>query len=92
MNTICLLTQVSVASWPSLNGGVSVRSSESPIVLAAAESKSGSLRVAAHKWFLGWFTASPMPEAEPGRLPSVAFTPSGLLVYEWETRDLFQQQ
>ena len=86
MNTTSLPTQASVASWPSLNGGVSMRSPESPIVLAAAaKGKSRSFWAAAHTWLLDLFTAPPMPEVEPRRVPSVAFTPSGPLVYEWET-------
>ena len=63
-----------------------MRSPESPIVLAAAaKGKSRSFWAAAHAWLLDLFTAPPMPEVEPRRLPSVAFTPSGPLVYEWET-------
>ena len=86
MNTISLPTRASVASWPSLNGGVLMRSPGSPIVLAAAaKGKSRNFWAAAHTWLLDLFTAPPMPEVEPRRLPSVAFTPSGPLVYEWET-------
>ena len=63
-----------------------MRSPESPIVLAvAAKGKSRSFWAASHMLLLDFFTASPMPEVEPRRLPSVAFTPSGPLVYEWET-------
>jgi AraC-like DNA-binding protein len=85
MNTTSLPTQGLVASWPSLNCGVSMRSPESSIVLAAAvKGKSRSFRVTAGTGLLDLFTATPMQDAGPRCLPSVTFTPSGPLVYRWQ--------
>jgi hypothetical protein len=37
-----------------------------------------------HRWLVDWVTAPSMEDAEPRPLPSVAFTPSGPLVYQWQ--------
>ena len=84
MNTTSLPTKTSVASWPSLNGGVSMRSPATSIVLAApVKGESRSFWATARTWLLDLFTAPSMRDVEPRYLPSVAFTPSGPLVYQW---------
>jgi hypothetical protein len=37
-----------------------------------------------HRWLVDLVTASSMEDVEPCRPPSVAFTPSGPLVYQWQ--------
>src|SRR5262249_50329146 len=83
MNTTSLPTQASAASWPSLNHGASMRPPESSIVLAAAvKGESRSFWAMAHTWLLDLFNAPSMREVEARCVPSVAFTPSGPLVYQ----------
>jgi len=48
----------------------------------------GELRcfcAAPHTWLLDLVTAPSMQDVEPRCLPSVAFTPSGPLVYQWQS-------
>ena len=53
------------------------------IVLAAVKGVSRCFW-AAYTWLLGLFTAAPMRDVESRCIPSVAFTPSGPLVYQWQ--------
>src|SRR5260370_39364990 len=79
---LSLPTQASIASWRSLNGGVSMLSPATSIVLAAAvKGESRSLRATEPTRLMDLFTATSMRVIEPGRLPSVDFTPSGSLLY-----------
>jgi len=85
MNTTSLPTQTSVASWPSLNGGVSMRSPATFIVPAAAvKRESRSFWATARTWLLDLFTAPSVRDVEPRCPPSVDFTPTGPLVYQWQ--------
>jgi hypothetical protein len=85
MNTTSLPTQASVASWPSVNGAVSTQSSATSIVLAAAEGESHSFLAAARTCLRDLFTPPPSTQDLERRcLPSVAFTPGGPLVYQWQ--------
>ena len=62
VNTTSSPTLAAVASWPSLNSGVSRRSPESSIVLpAAVKDKSRSFSARAHRWLLDLFTAPSNP-------------------------------
>jgi hypothetical protein len=86
MNTTSLLTNASDPSLSSLNGNLSRRSPATSLV------KAGSIK---DKWRTLWITARRRlgdlltpPSAGDGdlRCPvSVAFTPSGPLVYQWGT-------
>jgi len=46
--------------------------------------ESRSFWATARTWLLDLFTAPSMRDVEPRCLPSVAFTPSGPLVYQWQ--------
>jgi len=61
-----------------LGGEISATS----IVLAAVKGVSRCFW-AAYTWLLDLFTAPSMRDVEPRCMPSVAFTPSGPLVYKW---------
>jgi hypothetical protein len=85
MNTTSLPTQASVASWPSLNGAVSTQSSVTSIVLAAAvQGESHSFLATARTWLRDLFTPPSTQDLERRCLPSIAFTPGGPLVYQWQ--------
>ena len=85
MNTTSLPTQASVASWPSLNGAVSTQSSATSIVLAVAvQGESHSFLATARTWLRDLFTPPSTQDLERRCLPSVAFTPGGPLVYQWQ--------
>jgi hypothetical protein len=85
MYTTSLPTQPSAASLPSLNDGVSMQSPGTPIALAAAvKGESRNFWATARTWLLTLFTPTSIRDVEPRWLPSVVFTPSGLLVYQWQ--------
>jgi hypothetical protein len=85
MNTTSLSTHASAASLPLFNDAVSMWSPATSIVQAAAvKDKSHSFLATARAWFRDLFTPSLMREVEPRSLPSVAFMPSGPLVYQWQ--------
>jgi hypothetical protein len=50
---------------------------------AAVKGVSRSFWAGTYTWFLDLFTAPSMRDGEPRSMPSVAFTPSGPLVYQW---------
>jgi len=54
------------------------------IVLAAAVKGVSRCFWAAYTWLLDLFTAPSMRDVEPRCMPSVAFTPSGPPVYQWQ--------
>jgi hypothetical protein len=89
MNTTSLPTQASVASWPSLNVAVSTQSSATSIVLVAAvQGESDSFLATARTWLRDLFTPPSTQDLERRCLPSVAFTPGGPLVYQWQISSL----
>jgi hypothetical protein len=85
MNTTSLPTQASIASWPLLNGAVSTQSSATSIVLAAAvQNESHTFLATACTWLRYLFTPPSTQDLERRCLPTVAFTPGGPLVYQWQ--------
>jgi hypothetical protein len=44
------------------------------------------------RWLVDLVTASSMEDVEPRRLPSVAFTPSGPLVYKWQKNSVGERE
>jgi len=84
MNTTSLPTQASVASWPSLNVAVSTQSSATSIVLVAAVQGESDSFLATARRLRDLFTPPSTQDLERRCLPSVAFTPGGPLVYQWQ--------
>src|ERR1700730_5152571 len=92
MNTTSLPTQTSLASWPSLNGAVSTQSSATSIVLAphsgawvrAVQGESHRFLATARTWLRDLFTPPSTQDLERRCRPSIAFTPGGPLVYQWQ--------
>ena len=86
MNMTSLLTNASDPSLSSLNGNLSMRSPATSLVKAGSvKDKWRTLRVTARRW-LGDLLTPPSAGDGASRCPvSVAFTPSGPLVYQWGT-------
>jgi len=86
VNTTSLLTNASDPSLSSLNGNLSMRSPATSLVKAGSvKDKWRTLWVTALRW-LGDLLTPPSAGDGDSRCPvSVAFTPSGPLVYQWGT-------
>jgi len=85
MHTTSLHTQGSGASCLSLNVAAPPQSSATSIVLAAVvQGESHSFLATARTWLRDLFTPPSTQDLKRRGLPSVAFTPAGPLVYNWQ--------
>jgi hypothetical protein len=82
----CFFTDANRAeiSMVALAVGTSLPTQASVASWPSLKGESGCFCVASHTWLLDLVTAPSMQDVEPRCLPSVAFTPSGPLVYQWQ--------
>jgi hypothetical protein len=86
MNMTSLLTNASDPSLSSLDGNVSMRSPATSLVKAGSvKDKWRTLWVTARRWLGDLLTPASAGDGASGCPVSVAFTPSGPLVYQWGT-------
>ena len=86
MNMTSLLTNASDPSLSSLNGNLSMRSPATSLVKAGSvKGKWRTLWVTARRWLGDLFTPPSAGDGDSRCPVSVAFTPSGPLVYQWGT-------
>jgi hypothetical protein len=86
MNMTSLLTNASDPSLSSLNGNVSMRSPATSLVKAGSvKDKWRTLWVTARRWLGDLLTPASAGDGASRCPVSVAFTPSGPLVYQWGT-------
>ena len=82
----CFFTDANRAeiSMVALAVGTSLPTQASVASRPSLKGESRCFCVASHTWLLDLVTAPSMQDVEPRCLPSVAFTPSGPLVYQWQ--------
>ena len=86
VNTTSLLTNASDPSLSSLNGNLSMRSPATSLVKAGSvKDKWRTLWVTARRWLGDLLTPASAGDGASRCPVSVAFTPSGPLVYQWGT-------
>ena len=86
MNMTSLLPNASDPSLSSLNGNLSMRSPATSLVKAGSvKDKWRTLWVTARRWLGDLLTPASAGDGASRCPVSVAFTPSGPLVYQWET-------
>ena len=87
MNMTSLLTNASDPSLSSLNGNLSMRSPATSLVKAGSvKDKWRTLWVTARRWLGDLLTPASAGDGASRCPVSVAFTPSGPLVYQWDDR------